>query len=76
MNQVKAIRNLLRLTQSASADGIGCTQGNIHHYESGKDLPPKRALAVIEFASSQGLPLTMGQVYGIEPLPQQQEVRQ
>lgn len=69
MNQIKAIRDLLGLTQTAFAEGIDCTQGNVGHYEGGQTVPPERALAVINFAERLGLPLTMGQVYGTEPLP-------
>lgn len=76
MNQVKAIRALLRLTQSALAEGIDCTQGNIHHYEAGQRVPVDRAHALIEFAAGLGLPLTMGQVYGTEPLPDGESVQE
>lgn len=69
MSQIKTIRTYLGLTQSALAEGIGCTQGNVGHYETGQTLPPERAKALIDFAASRGLPLTMGQVYGTEPLP-------
>lgn len=73
MNQIKAIRDMLHLTQTALAEGIGCTQGNVGHYENGQTIPPERALATIEFAKSRGLELTMGQVYGTEPLPATKE---
>ena len=69
MSQIKAIRRQLGLTQVALAEGIGCTQGNVGHYESGQMLPPDRAKALIDFAATRGVTLTMGQVYGTEPLP-------
>lgn len=69
MSQIKAIRKQLGLTQVALAEGIGCTQGNVGHYESGQMLPPDRAKALIDFAATHGVTLTMGQVYGTEPLP-------
>lgn len=68
MNNIKAIRERLDLTQQALADGIGCTQGNVGNYERGQMLPPDMALKVIAFAASKGVTLTMGQVYGTEPL--------
>ena len=69
MNEIKAIRDLLGLTQTQFAEGIGCTQGNVGHYEGGQTVPPARAVDVINFANKLGLTLTMGQVYGTEPLP-------
>lgn len=74
MNQLRAIRKRLNVTQAELGRGIGCTQPNIGHYETDRQiLPPDRAKAVIDFSADRGLALTMGQVYGIEPLP---EVRQ
>lgn len=71
MNAIKAIRARLGLTQTALAELLGCTQGNIGHYENkGQRLPPEMALRVIEVAAARGLPLTMGQVYGVEMLPE------
>lgn len=69
MNHVKEIRLTLGLSQQALGRGIGCTQGNIFHYERGQMLPPDMAKRVIDFAATRGLPLTMGQIYGLEPLP-------
>ena len=69
MSSVKAIRNLLGVTQTALAEAIDCTQRNVGHYESGQMLPPDRAKALIDFAATHGVTLTMGQVYGTEPLP-------
>lgn len=69
MNEIKAIRELLGLTQTQFAEGIGCTQGNVGHYEAGQTVPPDRAVDVINFSEKLGLSLTMGQVYGTEPLP-------
>ena len=70
MNQLRAIRKRLNVTQAELGRGIGCTQPNIGHYEVDRQcLPPDRAKAVIEFSAARGLALTMGQVYGIEPLP-------
>lgn len=71
MNQLRAIRKRLNVTQAELGRGIGCTQPNIGHYETDRQrLPPDRATALIEFSAGRGLLLTMGQVYGIEPLPE------
>lgn len=70
MSTIKAIRDRLSLTQEEFGTGIGCTQGNVGHYERGQEIPPERAKALIEFAKQNGLVLTMGQVYGTEPLPE------
>lgn len=69
MNTIKAIRGKLKLTQQALADGIGCTQGNVWHYEQGKTVPPDMAKLLIEVARTHGLDLTLDQVYGMAPLP-------
>ncbi|WP_288897376.1 helix-turn-helix transcriptional regulator [uncultured Delftia sp.] len=69
MSTIKAIRERLGLSQLALGRGIGCTQGNIFHYERGQTLPPDAAKRVITFAAEHGLDLTMDQIYGLQPLP-------
>lgn len=70
MSTIKAIRERLGLTQEELGKGIGCTQGNVGHYERGQQiLPPDRAGVLIDFASSRGLALTMDQIYGRAMLP-------
>lgn len=71
MNTIKAIRERLGLSQDALGRGIGCTQGNIFHYERGQTLPPEAAKRVIAFSAERGLALTMDQLYGLQPLPEQ-----
>lgn len=71
MNTIKAIRERLGLSQDALGRGIGCTQGNIFHYERGQTLPPEAAKRVIAFSAERGLVLTMDQLYGLQPLPEQ-----
>jgi len=71
MSTIKAIRERLGLSQLALGRGIGCTQGNIFHYERGQTLPPDAAKRVITFAAEHGLDLTMDQIYGLQPLPAQ-----
>ena len=70
MNAIKAIRARLGLTQTALAAELGCTQGNVGHYENkGQRVLPEVALRLIDVAAARGLHLTMGQVYAVEPLP-------
>lgn len=68
MNPIKSIRTRLGVTQAILADGIGCTQGNIGHYENkGQTIPPDVAKRLIAFASERGLPLTYDEIYGQAP---------
>jgi len=65
MNTIKAIRTRLGLTQSALAEGIGCTQGNVGHYENkGQTVPPEVARRLIAFAAGLGAHLTYDDIYG------------
>ena len=64
MSAIKSIRERLGLTQSAFAEGIGCTQGNVGHYERGQTVPPEAAARVIAFAATRGLALTFDHIYG------------
>lgn len=73
MSRIREIRERLGLTQQQLADGIGCTQGNVGHYEKGQVLPTTRALVLKDFAASKGLALSMDQVLGLEPLPEAEE---
>lgn len=70
MSTIKAIRELLKLTQTDLGQAIGCSQGNVGFYERGQDLPVARAERLIEFAATKDLHLTLDQVYGREPLPE------
>lgn len=70
MHNLKPIRERLGVTQQAMADGIGCTQGNIGHYERGQTLPPDMARKVIDFSASRGLAITFDHVYGDAELPE------
>ncbi|RYF58460.1 MAG: XRE family transcriptional regulator [Comamonadaceae bacterium] len=69
MHHLKAIRERLNVTQQALAEGIGCTQGNVGHYERGQSLPPEMAAKVIAFAAAKGLPISYDHVYGGAALP-------
>lgn len=65
MNTIKAIRERLGLTQSALADGIGCTQGNVVHYERGQTVPPEAAKRLIAFAATKAVVVTYEDIYGV-----------
>lgn len=69
MSRILEIRKRLGLTQTELATALGCTQGNVGHYERGQLLRPDRAGKLIECAASRGLHLTMDHIYGGAPLP-------
>ena len=69
MNNVKAIRQRLQLTQEALAKGIGCTQGNVGHYERGQSLPPEMARRLIAFAAELGHCVSFDDIYSQRELP-------
>lgn len=75
MSNLKSIRERLGVTQQALADGIGCTQGNVGHYERGQMLPPKVAAALIAFAAKKGLRIGFDHVYGELELPALDEAK-
>ena len=70
MHNLKSIRERLGLTQQALADGLGCTQGNIGHYEKGQTVSPEVARRLISLAASYGLELTFDHIYSDKPLPE------
>ena len=69
MTRIKEIRERLGMTQQELAHALGCTQGNVGHYERGQLFPPDRAKTLIQTAKKRGLSLTLDQVYGLVPLP-------
>ena len=70
MSNIKSIRDRLGLTQAGLAEGIGCTQGNVGHYEKGQTVPPEMAKRLIGFALTRGLDLTCDRIYGDAGLPE------
>lgn len=65
MNHIKTIRDRLGVTQSALADGMGCTQGNVAHYElRGQTVPPEAAKRLISWARGLGHVVTYEDIYG------------
>jgi putative transcriptional regulator len=75
MSRIKEIRERLDMTQSEFAEALGCTQGNIGHYERGQTMPPERAQTLIEFAARKSLRLTLDQVYGRSALPVERKAK-
>lgn len=69
MHHLKSIRERLGVTQHTLAKAIGCTQGNIGHYERGQTLPPAVAAKVIRFAADCGLVIGYDHIYGDARLP-------
>lgn len=70
MHHLKAIRAELGITQQAMADGLGCSQGNVVHYERGQTLPPAMARKLIDFCATRGMTITFDHVYGDATLPE------
>ena len=65
MSNIKTIRDRLGLTQAALAVGIGCSQGNIGHYETkGQTVPPDVAKRLIAFAATCGHQVRYDDIYG------------
>jgi putative transcriptional regulator len=63
MNNIRQIRQLLGLSQTAFGEAIGVSQGNVSFYELGQDVPPKVARKVIEAAAARGVELTFDDIY-------------
>jgi putative transcriptional regulator len=64
MNRIKAIRARLGVTQVVLGEAIGCTQGNIGHYERGQQtFPPDMAAKLIAFAASKGQKVSFDEIY-------------
>ena len=70
MNAIRSIRACLGLTQAQLAAALGMTQGNVLHYEQGRQrVPPDVAQKLIEHAASLGIAITFDHVYGGAQLP-------
>ena len=64
MNNVQTIRKRLGLSQSAFADAIGVTQGNVSHIESGdQEVMPYLARRIISMAAERGVSVTFDDIY-------------
>lgn len=62
-NFLKPIRARLGVTQSAMAEALGVTQGNIYFYERGQMIPPAVAAKLIDFAKSKNVALSFDDIY-------------
>lgn len=69
MNAILSIRRRLGVTQSELAQALGCTQGNVHHYERGQTVLPAVARRLIAFAAERGEVVTFDQIYADEAVP-------
>ncbi len=66
---IKSIRSRLGLSQSALAEAMGMTQGNVSFYERGQTLPPDVGRRLIEIARDRGLRIDFNHIYGGVVLP-------
>jgi len=64
-NGIKRIRLCLGMTQQQFADMLGCTQGNIGHYETRDQMvPPETARKLIAEAAKRGSVVSYEDIYG------------
>lgn len=64
MNIITSIRERLSMTQSELAKAIGQTQGNIGHYENGRQqIPVYAAKRLIQIAHERGVKLSLDDIY-------------
>lgn len=74
MNAIKSIRERLGVTQTELGDVMGCTQGNVGHYERGQTVPPEAAKRLIAYAKAKGQRVTWEDIYG--PVPKAPAVKE
>lgn len=64
-NGIKKIRLEMGLTQQVFADMLGCSQGNVGHYElRAQMVPPEVAKKLIAEAAKRGSRITYEDIYG------------
>jgi len=64
-NGIKRIRLCMGLTQQQFADMLGCSQGNIGHYETRDQMvPPDMARKLITEAAKRGSRVSYEDIYG------------
>lgn len=66
---LKLIRQRLHLTQDELAKQLGCTQGNVGHYERGQTVPPSVGARLIEVCAARGLTIDFNHIYAGAGLP-------
>ena len=76
-NKIKKIRLDLGMTQKTFADMLGCTQGNVGHYELRSQMvPPEVAKRLIREAAKRGSRITYEDIYGVvEVEPEVEEAK-
>ncbi|SAI47561.1 putative zinc finger/helix-turn-helix protein%2C YgiT family [Bordetella ansorpii] len=68
MNPIKRIRQKLGLTQAELARALGQSQGNISHYETGRQtVPGEVAKKLIDLGKQQRRRITLGDIYPSKP---------
>lgn len=66
MNNIYSIRQRLALSQEAFGKAIGVSQGNVSHYEQGRqEVPPDVARRVIAAAAERGHVVTFDDIYAV-----------
>jgi putative transcriptional regulator len=69
-NGIKKIRLEMNMTQQAFADMLGCSQGNVGHYELRDQMvPPEVARKLIVEAAKRGSRITYEDIYGVVEEP-------
>ena len=69
-NGIKRIRLCMGMTQQQFADMLGCSQGNIGHYETRDQMvPPETAKKLIAEAAKRGSRVTYEDIYGVVDEP-------
>ena len=73
MNNILQIRKRLGLSQVAFGEAIGVSQGNVSHYEQGRqEVPPDVARRVIAAAEAFGQAVTFDDIYRTDATPPQE----
>jgi putative transcriptional regulator len=77
MNNLKVIRKQLKLTQAELAKLIGCTQGNIGHYENkNQTIKPEVAQRIVSVARERGLNIAYEDIYAEARMKEVQIVKE
>ena len=63
-NNLRVIRKKMGMQQKELAGLLGCTAGNVSHYEAmGQTIPRKMAEKIVQVAASRGLTITIDDIY-------------
>ncbi|ELY3801372.1 helix-turn-helix transcriptional regulator [Cronobacter sakazakii] len=64
MSNLRKIRETMKVSQAALAEKVGCTQGAIGHYESGRRNPDlKMCRSLVEALNSFGAKVQLDDVF-------------